>query len=209
MPGWAIELVLIAALVPFLVAAVDLFARCRRRHIPLGPRSAATAAASASGSGRSRLRAFALAGGWPSAPRVPLPPELRGHELAGSAARARAAERARLARRADRLLPRRPRPVGGARWHRGAPARPRRSSRCSSSRQTRSRSIFVLPSLHAWLWLPHVPRPAVLGASGALRWRASPGPAAPRLVRVRSASVWTRRGTSPSSPRRVRACRRS
>jgi hypothetical protein len=35
--GWAIQLVLIAALLPALVAIVDLFARCRRRHIPLQP----------------------------------------------------------------------------------------------------------------------------------------------------------------------------
>ena len=35
--GWALELVLIAALLPFLAAAVDLFARCRRRRIPLTP----------------------------------------------------------------------------------------------------------------------------------------------------------------------------
>ena len=34
--GWAIELVLLACLLPFLAAAVDLFARCRRRRIPLG-----------------------------------------------------------------------------------------------------------------------------------------------------------------------------
>src|SRR5919202_5271077 len=31
--GWAVELVLIGALLPFLAAAVDLFARCRRRRI--------------------------------------------------------------------------------------------------------------------------------------------------------------------------------
>jgi hypothetical protein len=35
--GWAIALVLIALFVPFAVASVDLFARCRRRHVPLGP----------------------------------------------------------------------------------------------------------------------------------------------------------------------------
>src|SRR3989454_9209890 len=34
--GWAIELVLVAALLPFLAAAVDLFALTRRRRIPLG-----------------------------------------------------------------------------------------------------------------------------------------------------------------------------
>jgi hypothetical protein len=35
--GWAIELVLVAALLPFLAAAVDLFALTRRRRIPLTP----------------------------------------------------------------------------------------------------------------------------------------------------------------------------
>ena len=36
-PGWAVRLVLVAALMPFLAAAVDLFARCRRRRIALAP----------------------------------------------------------------------------------------------------------------------------------------------------------------------------
>ncbi len=76
LPGWAIELVLIAALAPFLLAAVDLFARCRRRHIPLAP---------AFRSYRSRLgfwlwaaaifELFALVGAWPAAPSVALPPD--------------------------------------------------------------------------------------------------------------------------------------
>jgi Peptidase family M28 len=35
--GWAIEFVLIAMLLPFIAAAVDLFARCRRRRIPIAP----------------------------------------------------------------------------------------------------------------------------------------------------------------------------
>ena len=35
--GWAIELVLVAMLLPFLVATVDLFAHCRRRRIALAP----------------------------------------------------------------------------------------------------------------------------------------------------------------------------
>ena len=33
--GWALELVLLVALVPFLVGAIDLFARTRRRRLPL------------------------------------------------------------------------------------------------------------------------------------------------------------------------------
>jgi hypothetical protein len=35
--GWAVELLLFALLLPFVVAVVDLFARCRRRRIPLLP----------------------------------------------------------------------------------------------------------------------------------------------------------------------------
>ena len=35
--GWAIEIVLVAMLLPFLAAAVDLFARCRRRRISIAP----------------------------------------------------------------------------------------------------------------------------------------------------------------------------
>ena len=34
--GWAIQLVLIVALVPFLVGTIDLFVRCRRKRLPLG-----------------------------------------------------------------------------------------------------------------------------------------------------------------------------
>ena len=35
--GWAVELVLVGALIPFLAATVDLFARCRRRRIRVAP----------------------------------------------------------------------------------------------------------------------------------------------------------------------------
>ena len=35
--GWAIEFALVAMLLPFIAAAVDLFARCRRRRIPISP----------------------------------------------------------------------------------------------------------------------------------------------------------------------------
>ena len=36
-PGWAIQLLLLSAVLPAFVAIVDLFARCRRRHLALGP----------------------------------------------------------------------------------------------------------------------------------------------------------------------------
>ena len=74
--GWAVQLVLVAALIPFLAVAVDLFAHCRRRRIPLGP---------AVRSYLSRLGfwlfvglAFALVakvGGWPQGDPLPIPPE--------------------------------------------------------------------------------------------------------------------------------------
>jgi hypothetical protein len=35
--GWTIELVLLTALLPFAIGTIDLFARCRRRRIRLGP----------------------------------------------------------------------------------------------------------------------------------------------------------------------------
>ena len=71
--GWAIELVLIALLLPYLVGAIDLFAYCRRRRIALGPAARAL---------RSRLlfwlfaglvfELFRAAGAWPDGP--PRPP---------------------------------------------------------------------------------------------------------------------------------------
>ncbi len=53
MRGWAIELLLASLLIPFFVSAVDLFAHCRRRRIPLGPAVRAL---------RSRLCVWAFAG---------------------------------------------------------------------------------------------------------------------------------------------------
>jgi hypothetical protein len=74
--GWAIEVSLVAALLPFLFAAVDLFARCRRRHIRMAP---------ALRSFRSRLAfwlwaallfvGFSLLAGWGDGPARPPSPE--------------------------------------------------------------------------------------------------------------------------------------
>ncbi len=75
--GWAIELVLVGLLVPVFVAATDLFARCRRRHISLLP---------ALRSLRTRLAfwlfvglafyAFRILGAWPTGPPRPPNPAL-------------------------------------------------------------------------------------------------------------------------------------
>jgi Peptidase family M28 len=73
--GWAVELVLIACLLPFLATAIDLFAHCRRRRIPLAPALRAY---------RSRLgfwawavglfEFFALVGVWPAGAARPITP---------------------------------------------------------------------------------------------------------------------------------------
>jgi Peptidase family M28 len=74
--GWAIEFALLAMLLPFVVTAVDLFARCRRRRIPVAPALHAY---------RSRLGVWLWAGAmflflglvgvWPSGAARPINPE--------------------------------------------------------------------------------------------------------------------------------------
>src|SRR5919202_716782 len=74
--GWAIQLVLIAALLPFFAATVDLFARCRRRRIPLAPafRSYLSRLGFWLGVG-GLFELFRVAGAWPGGARVPPSPE--------------------------------------------------------------------------------------------------------------------------------------
>jgi hypothetical protein len=173
LPGWAIELVLLAALLPFLVSAVDLFARCRRRHIPLTP---------ALRSYRSRVgfwlwaailfELFALIGLWPSAPSVPLPLDAApatDWPVIGVLALAFLVGLGWLVTRA-RLMPRGP--VSATEQLAGAAAALLALAVVSLLVVATNpfALIFLLPSLHAWLWLPHVRRHpiwtrlAVLGA---------------------------------------------
>jgi len=164
--GWAIEIVLVAMLVPFLAAAIDLFARCRRRRIRIAP---------ALRSYRSRLgfwawvgavflvfRAIGLWGGddghapsltsvsWPGGALVAL------SLLAGAGW---------LVAR-SRLLPRRPiRPEERLAGYSGALLALGVVGLLVAAANPYS-LIFVLPSLHAWLWLPQVQtrQPAVRAA---------------------------------------------
>ena len=85
MPGWVIQLLAIAFLLPFLVASVDAFARARRRHVAVGPwfRWLGTwiapflAALAAAG-------LLTLAGATPEPPPNPVPPS--DNPLDGAAA---------------------------------------------------------------------------------------------------------------------------
>src|ERR671935_969624 len=158
LPGWAVELILIAALAPFLVAAVDLYARCRRRRIPLAP---------AFRSYRSRtgfwlwsaaiFELFALAGVWPAAPAAPLPPDvspatawpalaLLGFALLSAlgwlVARARLAPRRAVAATEELAG------TTAALLALGVLA-------LLVIATNPFALVFVLPSLHVWLWLPH------------------------------------------------------
>ncbi len=163
--GWAIEIVLVAMLLPFLAAAVDLFARCRRRRIRIAP---------ALRSYRSRLgfwawvgaiflvfRALGLWGG-----DVGHAPSLTSVSWPGGAlvALVLLAGAGWLVAR-SRLLPRRPiRPEERLAGHSGALLALGVVGLLVAATNPYA-LIFVLPSLHFWLWLPQVQtRPPALRA---------------------------------------------
>jgi Peptidase family M28 len=159
MPGWAIELVLIAMIVPFLAAVVDLFAYCRRRRIRL------------IGAIRSYVRRLgfwawvggcfallALLGAWPNGEAQPPNP---GSAAAGDwpvlglSGLLLLAVVGWLVSR-ERLIPRRPVRIeeqlagyAGAMIVLGVLA-------LLTAASNPFALIFILPSLHAWLWLPQM-----------------------------------------------------
>jgi hypothetical protein len=157
--GWAIQLAFVAALLPFLAAAVDLFARCRRRRIALAP---------ALRSLRSRVgfwlfagAAFAVfgwLGAWPDGANRPIAP---GSEAAGTwpvlalLGLSIVAAAAWLVSR-ERLLPRRP--VSSADELAGYTAALLALAVLALVviATNAFALLFLLPSLHAWLWLPQV-----------------------------------------------------
>src|SRR5919109_1449042 len=155
--GWAIELVLIATLLPFFAATVDLFARCRRRRIPLAP---------ALRSYLSRLgfwllvgglfELFALAGAWPGGaqvPPAPVSPVATRWPVAATLGFLVACGAAWLVAR-DRLLPRRR--IGPGEEVAGYTAALLALGVVSLLVVATNAFalVLLLPSLHAWLWLP-------------------------------------------------------
>jgi hypothetical protein len=156
--GWTIQFLLLAALLPFLAATVDLFARCRRRHIALRPalRSLASRLGVWLWAGV-LLAFFSFAGIFPNGEARPISPEspvagdwpvLAIGVFAGLAALGWLVTRPRLVptgpvERSDEL--------GGhlaAMLALGVIA-------LVVAAQNPFALVFVLPSLHAWLWLPH------------------------------------------------------
>ncbi len=157
--GWSLELVLFAMLLPFAVVTVDLFARCRRRRIPIMP---------AVLSYRSRLGFWlwlglvfgflTLVGAWPGGAGRPLALE---SAAAGSwqvlpLALLGAAALAGWLLTRERLLPRRP--VSAEEELAGHTAALLALGVVALLVVATNpfALIFVLPSLHAWLWLPQL-----------------------------------------------------
>ncbi|HKI91252.1 MAG TPA: M28 family peptidase, partial [Gaiellaceae bacterium] len=160
--GWAIEIVLVAALLPFIAVAIDLFARCRRRRIPVAP---------ALRSYRSRLgfwlwvgalfALFGLLGAWPGgAARPPALDSIRWPAGALTGVAALAGVGWIVAR--DRLLPRRPiEPEEELAGHTAALLALAAVGLLLVATNPFA-LIFLLPSLHIWLWLPHARSHGVL-----------------------------------------------
>ena len=174
--GWAVELLLAGLVVPFAVGVVDLFAHCRRRGIPLRP---------ALGALRSRLAfwlfvcvlfyAFRLVGAWPGGPaRPPNPATAAAGDwpvLALLGFTAVALLGWVVAR--HRLVPRRE--IGADEVVAGQVAALLALGVVALLVLATNpfALLFVLPALHAWLWLPqvrtgHAPARAFVFALGLL-----------------------------------------
>jgi hypothetical protein len=167
--GWAVVLILFTALLPCIAVIVDLFARLRRRHVPLAP---------ALRSYRSRLafwlyavllfELLALLGVWETGAERPLAPELSpGTQwpTVGLAVYAILLACGWLVGR-DRLLPRRPvTDVEELAGQVGALLVLAVLSLLVVAMNPYS-VLFLLPSLHAWIWLPQFRhRPVALRAT--------------------------------------------
>ena len=167
--GWALALLFVSLVVPFGVAAVDLFARCRRRHVPLGP---------AFRSYRRRLGfwlwvgalfgLFAYFGAFPDGAAVPPDP---ASSAAGSWPGAALAAFALIAvlswlvaRR--RLVARRPATDEEELAGQAAALLVLGLIALLVTATNVYALLLFLPSLHAWLWLPQVRnRPRIVRAA--------------------------------------------
>jgi peptidase M28-like protein len=167
--GWTIQFLFLTALIPFLAAVIDLFARCRRRHIALRPALRSLMSRLGVWLWAGALFAFlTLTGIFPSGDSRPIAPD--------TAAAGDWPVAALFA-------------LGGLSFVGWLVARPQLAPQRSVSRseelgghlaamlvlgivalvvaaQNPFALLFVLPSLHAWLWLPHASdrgRAAALG----------------------------------------------
>ena len=162
--GWAVQLVLVAALLPFLAATVDLFARCRRRRIPLAP--AVRGYLSRLGFWLFVGLVFAVvarAGGWPQGDARPLAPatDAAGVWPLGALALVGVLALAAWFVARDRLVPRRAVTLEEELAGHTAALLVLGLIALLVVAVNAFALIFILPSLHIWLWLPQLrDRPA-------------------------------------------------
>jgi len=176
--GWAIQLLLVAMLLPFVLTTLDLFARCRRRGIAL---------AQAFRSYRTRLcywlwagaafAVFALAGAFPTgaARPVSLDADVAGDWPRGAVLALLALLLLSWLGGRQRLVPRRPpTPEDELAGFTAALLALGAVSLLVVAANPYA-LIFVLPSLHAWLWLANLrDRPAVVQLSALVLGFAGP-----------------------------------
>ena len=166
--GWAIELVLLTALLPFLIGTVDLFARCRRRRIALAP---------AARSLRSRLLFWGYAGlllfvaaqlgAFPEGEPRPLPPDAGVYQPSPVVLGVLGALLVigwLIGR--ERLIPRRAATLEETLAGHTVALLALGLVALVVVATNPFSLIYVLPSLYAWLWLPqaHAANPVVRGA---------------------------------------------
>ena len=157
--GWAVQFALVAMLLPFAVSAVDLFARCRRRRIPVAPALRAY---------RSRLGFWLWAGAiflflglvgvWPGGAARPVAPDTSAAgdwQVLGLLLLAVLALPGWLVSRA-RLVPLRPATAEEELAGHTAAMLALGLVALLVVATNPFALLFVLPSLHLWLWLPHL-----------------------------------------------------
>ncbi|MDQ3067851.1 MAG: M28 family peptidase [Actinomycetota bacterium] len=168
--GWAIELVLLTALLPFMIGAVDLFARCRRRRISLGPAALSL---------RSRLFYWSYAvlllffaaklGAFPAGEPRPLPPQVdlyRPPPIVLGALAALLLIGWLVGR--EGLIPRRPSTLEETLAGHTVALLTLGLAALLVTATNPYALVYLLPSLYAWLWLPQAHASGTLARCGLL-----------------------------------------
>lgn len=168
--GWALELVLLTALLPFAIGSIDLFARCRRRRIPLGGAGLALRARLLFwGFGALLLFAAARLGAFPEGEARPLPPDAGTYTpdpvVLGALGAVLLA--AWLVVR-ERLIPHRPATLPETLAGHTVALLALGLTALVGVATNPFALVYLLPTLYAWLWLPQAHAAAPLARAALL-----------------------------------------